>query len=78
MTRQQFLDLDIGTKLNVVKDFGNLVDHLEREEESLLCYAINKFFVEVVYSTKNRELLRIVVFEGGRQLDKYSNLKNEL
>ncbi|WP_435134254.1 hypothetical protein [Formosa sp. A9] len=78
MTKTEFGNLEFGKKMNTISTLGQLVGQLQKDHESLLCYAVDKFFVEVIYETETHDLLRLVVFEGGRQLDKYSNLKTEI
>jgi len=78
MTRKEFSKLNLEKQLNTIKNFGEIIGTIERSEESLICYSIDLFFVEVVYSTKEHDLLRIVNFDQGRQLDKYSNLGNKI
>jgi len=78
MTKKDFKELDLKMKLLVIKSIGNFVAQLHKDKESLLCYSIEKFFVEVIYERGTNNLLRIVSFEEGRQLDKYSDLNNEV
>jgi hypothetical protein len=78
MTFKEYTELDLTMRLLIVKSMGELVAHLNKGNESLLCYSVEKFFVEVIYERNTTNLLRLVTFEGGRQLDKYSNLSTEI
>ena len=39
--------------------------------ESKNLYAINKFYVEVVYDAKNNKIIGVESFKTGKDLDKY-------
>jgi len=51
-----------------------LDNHLT-EKERCNCYAIDKFFVEVVYDAEHNVITEVRSFKTGNSLDKYSNLK---
>lgn len=78
MTLQDFINADMGVKLNTIKAKGVFIGKLITNDEYLTCYAIDKFFVEVLFDTNFTEVLGIRPFVGGRQLDKYSNLDTEI
>ena len=75
MTLQEYKDADIGTKPHKIKDKGVLIGKLVTDNEYLTCYAIDKFFVEVLFNSTFTEIVRFRPFAGGKQLDKYNNIK---
>jgi hypothetical protein len=45
---------------------------LETEDIRINCYAIDRFFVEVVYDGKHNVITEVRSFKTGHSLDKYS------
>jgi hypothetical protein len=50
------------------------LDYYITEEISINCYAIEKFFVEVVYDGMQNVITEVRSFKCGHSLDKYSKL----
>lgn len=72
MTLYEFNILDFNNRMEAVNQLGIfLVNHIS-ENEKLNLYAINKFFVEVVYCSKTNKITKLRSFKCGHRLDKYS------
>ena len=57
---------------------GVFLDNHVSETEALSCYAIDKFFVELVYCVEKNKILDARSFKSGHRLDKYvPNIKTE-
>tara|TARA_R110002020_G_scaffold420967_3_gene630086 strand:- start:1718 stop:1954 length:237 start_codon:yes stop_codon:yes gene_type:complete len=76
MTLNEFNLLDdLNAKMEAVNQFGTFIDNHITKIERCNCYAINRFFVEVVYNAENNTIVKINSFKTGYLLDKYSNIK---
>ncbi len=71
MTLQDFEYLTFIEKLNVVKEFGEFADNYMSKTESIRCFSVYKFFVELVYNPEMTNIIDIRGFESGVSLDKY-------
>ena len=60
--------------LNIDIIFIVLESHYVTKDIRLNCYAIDKFFVEVVYDGEQNVITEIRSFKTGHLLDKYSYL----
>ena len=49
-----------------------------RKKKDVLCYAIDKFFVEVIWDIEKDEIIGLGQFKEGDSLDKYSNVPEEI
>lgn len=79
MTLYDFNSLDFNNKMEAVNQHGKFLDNISTNNTSINCYAINRFFVEVYYSSKQNKIVRIKSFKCGDSLDKYSvNLPKEI
>ena len=74
MTLYEFNSLTLEEKQAIVWDKGTFLDHYASKEERVNCYAIDKFFVEVVYDAEHNTITEVRSFKSGDSLDKYSNL----
>jgi hypothetical protein len=64
--------------LTAVWDKGTFLANYITKTEKINCYAIDMFFVEVVYDAKKNKVTEVRCFKEGHLLDKYSpNLKTE-
>jgi len=75
MTLYQFNSLTLEEKQATVWDKGVFLDNHITKSEKCNCYAIDKFFVEVVYDSEHNTITEIRSFKTGESLDKYSNFK---
>ncbi|WP_431159087.1 hypothetical protein [Winogradskyella poriferorum] len=74
MTLYQFNLLDLNNKMEAVNQYGTFLDNYIGQNEKCNCYAIDMFFVEVVYDPIHNTITEIRAFKHGHRLDKYSNL----
>jgi hypothetical protein len=72
MTLYEFNILTFDEKQTTVWDKGVFLDNYITETERLNCYAIDKFFVEVVYDGEQNAITVVRSFKSGHRLDKYS------
>lgn len=73
MTLYEFNVLDINNRMEAVNQYGAFLDNHISENERLNLYAINMFFVEVVYNAKTNTISEIRSFKTGECLNKYSS-----
>ena len=59
-------------QLSAVWDKGVFLENHITKKEKINCYAIDMFFVEVVYDGKENKIIEVRSFKGGHRLDKYS------
>ncbi len=74
MTLYDFNKLSLKEKLTLVWDKGVFLDNYIDKIETCNCYAIDKFFVEVVYDAEQNTITEVRSFKTGSLLDKYSNI----
>ena len=72
MTLYEFNILTLEEKQATVWDKGTFLDNYVTKEERCNCYAIDKFFVEVVYDAEHNTITEIRSFKTGHLLDKYA------
>ena len=72
MTLYEFNVLNLEEKQTTVWDKGTFLDNYITEDIRINCYAIDKFFVEVVYDAEFNTITEVRSFKSGRSLDKYS------
>ncbi|WP_406683326.1 hypothetical protein N1F78_11595 [Seonamhaeicola sp. MEBiC1930] len=73
MTLYEFNSLTLEEQQKVVWKNGTFLDHHITDKERCSCYAIDKFFVEVVYDGENNVITELRSFKTGVLLDKYSS-----
>ncbi|WP_028873704.1 hypothetical protein [Psychroserpens burtonensis] len=74
MTLYEFNILYVNERMEAVNQYGTFIDNYITKTERCNLYAINKFFVEVVYDGVHNTITEVRSFKTGRLLDKYSNL----
>lgn len=74
MTLYEFNILDINERMEAVNQHGTFLDNYVTKEERCNCYAIDKFFVEVVYDAMHNTITEVRSFKTGHLLDKYTNI----
>ena len=78
MSLYEFRMLNDDDQLTAVWDKGIFLENYLSETEKINCYAINMFFVEVVYDAKQNKITEVRCFKEGHLLEKYSpNFKTE-
>ncbi len=71
MTLYEFRLLNDDDQLKAIWDKGIFLENHISKTEKINCYAINMFFVEVVYDAKENKILENRPFKEGHLLDKY-------
>ena len=74
MTLYDFNKLSLEDRQKTVWEQGVFLDNYITEDICINCYAIDKFFVEVVYDGEQNVITEIRSFKTGHLLDKYSYL----
>ena len=74
MTLYEFNRLKLNERMEAVNLYGTFLDNYITKDIRINCYAIDKFFVEVVYDTENNVITEVRSFKYGDSLDKYSIL----
>jgi hypothetical protein len=72
MTLYNFNKLELDEQLTIVWNKGVFVDNHFDIKERCNCYAIDMFFVEVVYDAEHNTITELRSFKNGHSLDKYS------
>ena len=72
MTLYEFNALELNERMEAVNQYGTFLDNHIGNGERCNCYAIDKFFVEVVYDFLHNTITEIRSFKTGNLLDKYS------
>ena len=72
MTLYEFNILTLEEKQANVWDKGIFLDNYITKDIHINCYAIDKFFVEVVYDAEHNAITEVRSFKYGHELDKYS------
>ena len=57
MTLYEFNALELNERMEAVKQYGTFFDNYTGNGERCNCYAIDKFFVEVVYDAEHNTLV---------------------
>ncbi len=73
MTLYEFNILDHNERMEVVNQKGVYLDTYSELTERCLLYAIDMFFVEVVYDVDQNKIVNLNSFKTGHLLDKYSS-----
>jgi len=72
MTLYEFNSLTLEEKKSTVWEKGVFLDNYLNKEIRINCYAIDKFFVEVVYDAQYNVIMEVRSFKYGHSLDKYA------
>jgi len=78
MTLQEFNLIAKNQKIIAVFEKGVFLDNYISETETLNCYAIDLFFVELVYDAKINQIVDVRSFIGGWCLNKYSKIQGRI
>jgi len=74
MTLYEFNKLDITSQRRAVNEFGTFLESYRDDKERCSLYAIDMFFVEMIYHPINKSMKEIRAFKHGHRLDRYVNL----
>lgn len=72
MTLYNFNKLSLEEQEVYIWEHGVFLDNHVTDKERCNCYAIDKFFVEVVYDGEHNVITELRSFKTGHLLDKYS------
>ena len=75
MTNYEFNILELNERMEAVNQYGIYLDNHVTEDIRINCYAIDRFFVEVVYNAEYNTITEVRSFKCGHSLDKYANFK---
>ena len=73
MSIYEFIQLDINSKADILWSKGVFLESHFIKEISAKLYYLNDFFVEVVISNEECEIIEIIPFKQGYRLEKYLN-----
>ncbi|WP_372758000.1 hypothetical protein [Mariniflexile sp.] len=72
MTLYEFNRLELNERMEAVNQYGTFLVNYITKDIHINCYAIDEFFVEVVYGAENNTITEVRSFKYGLELDKYS------
>ena len=72
MTLYEYNRLELKEQLTIVWNEGEFIDNHFSIKERCNLYAIDRFFVEVVYDPIHNTITEVKSFKTGHLLDKYS------
>lgn len=78
MTLYEFNSLSFEEQQKTLWEIGVFLDNLVTDIERCNLYAVEKFFVEVVYNPEFNAITEVRSFKTGHLLDKYSKLDSSL
>lgn len=73
MTLYEFNLLNYDEKLFTAVDKGTFLDNYVTADIRMNLYAIDKFFVELVYDGEENKIVEVRSFKSGSELEKYTN-----
>ena len=63
--------------MEAVNQCGTFLDNFITKHIRINCYAIDKFFVDVVYDAEHNTITEVRSFKYGHSLDKYAGNSND-
>ncbi|TBW28275.1 hypothetical protein [Gramella sp. KN1008] len=75
MTLYEFSRLAKQQQYSIAFNKGTFIEHYFTGYRKFSLYAVEKFFVEVEYSSKENKIIGIKTFKTGKELFKYSPIK---
>ena len=72
MTLYEFNSLTLEVKQTTTWKHDTFLENYITQDIRINCYAIDKFFVEVVYDAEHNVITEIRSFKYGHSLDEYS------
>jgi hypothetical protein len=73
MTLYEFNLLDLNERIEAVNKLATFLDNHATKSERCNLYALDRFFVEVVYNPTTNKITDAHSFKTGYLLDKYSS-----
>lgn len=73
MKLYDYLRLSDELQYQTIWEIGKHIETLQQDGKTYLLYAINDFFVEVIYCDRTNSILSKNQFKQGEPLDKYLN-----
>ena len=79
ITLKEFLALQREKQFDAIFTIGDYLETRAQDNNQVILYAVDRFFVELYYDSKINKINKIKAFEKGKILNKYSeNLKEIL
>ena len=72
MTLYEFNSLDLKYKIGVTLNQATFLDNYINDDVRINCYALDLFFIELIYDANFNQITEVRSFKYGRHLDKYS------
>ena len=72
MTLYEFNSLDLKYKIGVTLNQATFLDNYIKDDVRINIYALDLFFIELVYDSNFNQITEVRSFKHGRHLDKYS------
>ena len=72
MTLYEFNRLELNERMEAVNQYGTFLDNYNTKDIKINCYAIDRFFVEVIYDAEHNTITEVRSFKYGDNLDKYA------
>ena len=71
MTLYEFNILTLEEKQATVWEYGTFLESFVTKDVRINCYAIDKFFVEVVFNAEQNDITEVKSSKYGHSIDKY-------
>lgn len=78
MTLSEYKSLDMDGKMLAIKTHGKPMYIVTKGDEKFILHSMGTFFTEIAYDKETNDMLRLAVLINGPELDKYSELENEI
>ena len=72
MTLYEFNSLDLKYKIGVTLNQAIFLDNYIKDDFRINIYALDLFFIELVYDSNFNQITEVRSFKNGRHLNKYS------
>ena len=72
MTLYEFNSLDLKYKIDVTLNQATFLDNYIKDDVRINIYALDLFFIELVYDSNFYQITEVRSFKHGRHLNKYS------
>ena len=72
MTLYEFNSLKLNERMEAVNQNGIFLENYITKDIKINCYAIDKFFAEVVYDSQHNVKTEVRSFKYGHSFDKYA------
>jgi hypothetical protein len=72
MTLYEFNRLELNEHIEAVNQYGTFLNNYLTKDIRINCYAINKFFIEIVFDSEHKTIKEDGSFKSRRHLEKYA------